>query len=356
MRAIRLVWLFSIFTSLSLACGKVAGGESLLPGQWNREQAWAWYHNQPWRVGCNFLPSTAVNDVEMWQKESFDPKTIDRELGWVQEVGFNSVRVFINYIVWESEPDALKANLKEFLAIADRHNLSTLVILLDDCFKPEPQIGHQLDPESGIHNSQWVQSPGVKRRTDQAAWPKLEAYIKDMIGSFALDKRILAWDIYNEPSKETLTLVEACFRWARETSHQQPLTTCVYGGSADPVRLAEISDIISFHEYSGFESTRKVTGEMQSHGRPVLCTEWMARTAGSRCETHLPFFKENKIGCWNWGFVAGRTQTYYPWGSPKGAVEPALWHHDLLRRDGTPFSTNEIHFIKATITGIPAKP
>jgi hypothetical protein len=184
----------------------------------------------------------------------------------------------------------------------------------------------------------------------------LEQYVKDMVGTFASDKRVLAWDLYNEPAKDSLPLVEASFRWAREAGHDQPLTSCVYGGSADPKRLGEISDVISFHDYSGLGATKNVAGRLLALGRPVFCTEWMARTAGSLFQTHLPYFKENKIACWNWGFVVGRTQTHFPWGSPKDAPEPKVWFHDILRVDGTPYDQQEVRTIKVATGKLPPPP
>ena len=320
--------------------------------RWPAEKAWTWYRAQPWLVGCNFLPSTAVNDVEMWQKESFDPQTIERELGWAQDLGFNTVRVFVNYVVWEADPAGFKETLKRFLEIADRHGISTLVILLDDCFKPEPRVGKQEDPEPGVHNSQWVQSPGVKRRGDRAAWPKLEQYVKEVVAAFASDKRVLAWELYNEPSV-SLPLVEAAFKWAREAKPSQPVTTTIFGNPEMQKRIIELSDVLCFHNYGPLPGVKAEVAALSAHGRPILCTEWMARGAGSRFPTHLPYFKENKMACWNWGLVAGRTQTYFPWGSPKGAPEPKLWHHDILRADGTAFDAREVKSIKVTTGKLP---
>jgi hypothetical protein len=325
----------------------------LAPGQWTVERAGAWYKEQPWLVGCNFLPSTAVNDVEMWQKESFDAQTIDRELGWAQELGFNTVRVFLNYAVWEAEAAGLKDTLRQFLQIAEKHGIATLVILFDDCFKPEPRVGKQPEPEPGVHNSQWVQSPGVKRRGDRASWPKLEQYVQDMVGAFGSDKRVLAWELYNEPSV-SLPLVEAAFQWARAAKPAQPVTTTIYGNAEMQKRIIALSDVLCFHNYGPLSGVKAEVARLLAQGRPVLCTEWMARGGGSRFETHLPFFKENQIACWNWGLVAGRTQTYFPWGSPKGAPEPKPWHHDILRSNGTPFNAREVQFIKVTTGKLPA--
>jgi endo-1,4-beta-mannosidase len=317
------------------------------PGRWPAEKANQWYATQPWLVGCNFLPSTAVNDVEMWQADSFDPQTIDRELGWARGLGFNTVRVFINYVVWKADAQGLKKRLDQFLAIAGRHGIKVMVILLDDCFKQDPKVGKQLPPEPGVHNSQWVASPGAGMVKDPRSWDELEKYVNDMVKTFAHDRRIVVWDLYNEPS-QSLPLVESVFHWARQARPDQPLTTCVYGGSCDPKRLAELSDVISFHCYGPLPDMKSTVQQLAAHRRPLLCTEWMARTGGSRFETHLPYLKQQKVACWNWGLVAGRTQTYFPWGSPKGAAEPKVWHHDILHADGTPFSEREVRVIRAT--------
>ena len=176
---------------------------SALPvsGQWTVQQANDWYAAQSWLVGCNFLPSTAVNDIEMWQAESFVAATIDRELGWAQELGFNSVRVFLNFVVWRDDANELKQRLGEFLRIADRHGIRVMPVLFDDCnFAGRvAATGRQPDPVSGVHNSQWVSSPPLAMVSDKAAWPELEKYVKDMVGAFGNDKRVVLWDLYNEP-------------------------------------------------------------------------------------------------------------------------------------------------------------
>jgi hypothetical protein len=339
----------SVFVIMVTVC--TAGHAAELDGQWPADKARQWYDQQPWLVGCNFLPSTAINDIEMWQAETFDAKTIDRELGWAQDLGFNTVRVFINYVVWKADPDGLKDRMNQFLAIADRHGLKSMVILLDDCFRQTPKVGKQPDPIPGVANSQWFASPGQRMVQDTAAWVDLERYVKDIVSTFGHDRRLVVWDLYNEPS-QSLPLVEAVFRWARQIGPDQPLTSCVYGGKCDPKRIAEISDVISFHGYGPLPVIGKTVHELGAYGRPVLCTEWLRRP-NSRFETHLPFLKQHKIGAWNWGLVAGRTQTYFPWDSVKDALEPTVWCHDLLRSDGTPFSPREVRFIRVTTGMLP---
>lgn len=325
-------------------------------GRWTPERAWTWHRSQPWLVGCNFLPSTAVNDVEMWRTETFDAPTVDRELGWARDLGFNTVRVFLNFVVWREDAPGLRRRFAEFLKIADRHGLSVMPILFDDCnFAGRvATAGPQPAPVPGVHNSQWVSSPPLAMVTDRAAWPALEAYTKDLVGAFAQDRRIVVWDLYNEPGNgmgdKSRPLAEAAFAWAREMKPAQPLTIGAWTDFDSPFsrRLMELSDVVSFHAYDALAGTEAKVKVCREYGRPILCTEWMARGQGSRFETHLPFFQTNRIGCYNWGLVAGRTQTYFPWGSPPGAPEPSLWHHDIFRADGTPFRPREVEFIRVT--------
>lgn len=336
---------------------------SAVSGPWTVSRAWAWYARQPWLVGCNYLPSTAVNDVEMWRKETFDPRTIDRELGWARALGFNTVRVFLNFVVWEAAPENLKRNFRHFLKIADRHGIRALPILFDDCnFAGRVAAdGAQPDPVPGVHNSQWVSSPPLALVTNRAAWPRLEPYVRDIVGTFGKDARVVAWDLYNEPGNsglgdQSLPLVETVFEWARAAEPLQPLTIGAWADfqSRSSRRMMELSDVVSFHSYDQLEGLQAKHRVCSEYGRPLLCTEWMARTLGSRFETHLPYLKANKIGCWNWGLVAGRTQTYFPWGSPKDAPEPTLWFHDLFRADGTPYRLAETRFIKRTTGKLPS--
>ena len=324
--------------------------------RWPVGKAWEWYDKQPWPVGFNFVPSTAANDTEMWQAETFDPKTIDRELGWAEGLGYNSCRVFIQYIVWKEDPQGLKKRVDRFLALADKHGLSTTFVLFDDCafgdpLQPEPFLGKQRDPIPGMILPSWTPSPGLKAVTDRSVRPDLERYIKDVVGTFGQDKRVLLWDLYNEPGgsgmgNKSLPLVEAAFSWARQAKLSQPLTIGTWGGTKKlNDKQIELSDIISFHFYGNYDGMKGRIEEFKKHGRPVICTEWMARTLGSKYETELPLFKQEKVGCYNWGLVNGRTQCQYSWASPKDAPEPEVWFHDLLRRDGSPKNPDEIAFI-----------
>lgn len=308
--------------------------ERLRASRWLPEKAWKWYGEVGPISGCNYLPRTAVNTTEMWQAESFDPKTIDQELGWAEKIGMNGVRVFVQYIVYEADPEGLVKRMDEFLRIADKHGIRTMVILFDDCFLPEPKLGKQPDPVLGVHNSQWTSSPGQTRKRREN-WPALEKYIKGVVGHFARDRRVLAWDLYNEAAPASRPLVAAAFAWARAAEPTQPLTSCW--------QAEDLSDVLTFHDYGA--PNPQALGRLVAE-RPALCTECIARGAGSRFDNVLPAFAEKGIGWYMWGLVRGRTQTYYPWGSPKGAPEPEPWHHDLLQADGTPYRPAEIEAIQ----------
>lgn len=343
------------------AAGGVAG---VAPGPWPVEKARTWYEKQPWPVGVNFLPSTAVNDVEMWQAESFDAATIDRELGWAREAGFNTVRVFINYVVWKADPEGLKERFDRFLATAARHGMTVLPVLFDDCAfaGKEPRIGKQDDPVPGVHNSAWVPSPGLKVVPDPAAWGDTDQYVKDLVRTFGRDARILAWDLYNEPGnsnlgEKSLPLVEATFAWAREAAPEQPLTMGPWAdfGSRLSRRMMELSDIISFHAYDGPGGVRAKIDLCRSYGRPLLCTEWLHRPGGNTVASILPVFARERIGAYSWGLVAGRTQTYMPWGSKAYDATPVLWQHDLFHVDGKPFNEREMRTIKELTGKLPPR-
>jgi len=322
---------------------------------WPRQRAFEWYEKAWPIVGCNYLPRTAVNMTEMWQKETFDPKTIDEELGWAQQAGYNSVRVFIQYLVWKHDPQGLKRRIGEFLAIAHKHKIRPMLVLFCDCAfaGKEPYLGKQDEPVPGVHNSGWVPSPGLKRVTDRGAWPDLERYVKDIVGTFGQDDRVLIWDLYNEPGasrmwEKSLPLAEATFAWARAAKPKQPLTmgAWIKFDSRMSKRLMELSDVISFHGYDGPKGLEAKINTCKTHLRPMICTECLARHVGSRFDAILPVFARNRVGWYNWGLVAGRTQTYMHWGSKRGTPEPKIWQHDVFRPDGTPYDAEEIKLIR----------
>ncbi len=319
---------------------------------WTSQRAWAWYDAAGPIRGCNYLPRTAVNDTEMWQAGSFDLTTIDEELRWAKSIGYTSVRVFLQYLVWADDLESFKARFQTFLATAARYGLSTMPVLFDDCAfaSREPYLGRQDEPVPGVHNSGWVPSPGLERVTDRSVWPGLEHYVKDIVGTFAEDERIIVWDLYNEPGNSTmgeksLPLVEATFVWAREAGPSQPLTVgpWVDFDSSMSQRMFALSDVVSFHSYEGPEGVKETLERCAAFERPLLCTEWLHRPRGNTFAAILPLFDAYQVGWYHWGLVAGRTQTYLLWGSEPGDPTPELWQHDVLHPDGSPYDANELN-------------
>jgi hypothetical protein len=335
---------------------------SEITDRWSKEEASAWYARQPWLVGFNYVPSYACNTTEWWQKETFDSRTIDRELAWAADIGYNTTRVFIQYIVWKDNPEGFKKRFDQFLDIAEKHGISVMPVLFDDCSfgspcQSDPFLGKQREPIPGMILPSWTPSPGRKLGNDPNEKPILKKYVKDMVSSFRSDKRIVIWDLFNEPMHRAMVgnpaLLEEVFSWAREAFPTQPLTISVWNENSEinNVMIAN-SDVISFHAYIDFNGLKNKIRELRKHGRPVICTEWMARIKGSNFATDLPLFKNKNVGCFQWGFVNGRTQCQYPWSNkPGGKVDARTgWFHDILHKDGTPYRKDEIDVIKKIIS------
>jgi hypothetical protein len=356
-----------------MGCTSVQHQASQPRGQWTVEQANAWYAKQPWLVGCNFTPSSAINQLETWQAETWDPTTIDRELGWAQQLGFTSVRVFLHDLLWEQDHEGFLKRMDEFLAMADKHHVGVMFVLFDSVWDPNPKLGKQRDPQPHVHNSGWVQSPGVAALTNLTDRARLKVYVQGVVGHARNDRRVQVWDVFNEPdnpvgqypamkgkAEAALALLKDTITWAREANPSQPITSGVWWHDwSDPAKLSpmdryqlEESDVISFHCYGKPEDMRKRVESLRRYGRPLLCTEYMARPAGSRFDPILGYLKQQHVGAYNWGFVDGKTQTIYPWDSweKKYTGEPELWFHDILRRDGTPYDAKEVEYIKS-VTG-----
>jgi hypothetical protein len=343
------------------------------PSRWTEQQAKDWYAQQPWLIGSNYIPATAINQLEMWQVDSFDPERIDLELGWAESIGLNTMRVFLHDLLWQQDADGFQKRIDTFLTIAAKHHIRILFVLFDSVWDPNPQLGKQRAPTPGVHNSGWVQSPGAAALKDPTQYPRLEAYVKGVVGAFAKDSRVLGWDVWNEPSNTNVPayrkneppnkreivreLLPKVFAWAREAGATQPLTSGLWEGDfANPAKMNPIakvqfeeSDVLSFHDYGPPPTFKKHVRELEKYHRPVICTEYMARPRKSTFAGILPIAKANKVGAINWGLVAGKTQTFLPWDSwekPYTDRQPKVWFHEIFRTDGTPYRAEETAFIK----------
>ena len=321
---------------------------------WTKQQANDWYKKQGWLVGADFLPSTAINQLEMWQAETFDSATIDRELGWAHNIGMNVMRVYLHDLAWQEDPEGFKNRISRYLAISTKNQIKTLFTIFDDCWNPDPAIGKQPDPKPGIHNSGWVRSPSKTVHDDATQWTYLEKYVKDVLTTFRNDDRVLMWDLYNEPgnssyNETSMPLLKKIFEWAWTVRPSQPLTAATWYDNKDfnTFQLAN-SDIITIHNYNDADNLEKELKEKAKLGRPIVCSEYMARPRNSRFQTHLPIFKKYNVGAINWGLVSGKSNTIYQWSKPiPDGSEPELWFHDIFRKDGTPYDKKETDFIKA---------
>lgn len=331
----------------------------VVPEPWSKEKANEWYKDKAWPVGCNFIPSTAINQLEMWQEETYDRETIDMELGWAADLGFNTVRVYLHNVVWEADAEGFKDRIDDFLKICDSHGIKAMFVFFDDCWYGNAQLGKQLDPDPGLHNSFWLQCPRYSEVMDESVHPSLKAYLQDIMEQFKDDERILLWDLYNEPANnhfvvDVFPFVKKVVQWAREVAPSQPITIGVWKHQIETAELnrfqLENSDVISYHNYSDYESMKKSIYNFKSFGRPVICSEYLARGNKSKFQTHMPMMKREKVGAINWGLVFGKTQTVYPWNTPLNAPVPEVWHHDIFWKDGTPYDEEEVKFIKR-VTG-----
>lgn len=340
--------------------------------RWTEAQAKARYAEQPWLVGANYTPASAINQLEMWQAATWDPKRIDYELGLAQGIGMNTMRVFLHDQLWAQNPEGFRQRIDAFLTMAKAHGIRPLFVLFDSCWDPDPRLGPQHPPIPGVHNSGWVQGPGMAGLRDRAGWPRYRAYVQGVIGAFKDDPRILGWDVWNEPDngadqykgqegKEPLVraLLAQVFDWARAADPSQPLTSGVWqgedwtpGGRTSPMEKLQLgqSDVISFHDYSWPETFERRVRQLLPYNRPILCTEYMARGNGSTFDGSLPIGKRHNVAMMNWGFVDGKTQTRLPWDSwkkPYVLEEPTIWFHEVFRADGTPYRPAEVALIRS---------
>lgn len=346
--------------------------DTIAGGPWPEDRAAAWLSERGWLRGCNFIPSTAINQLEMWQEESFDEATIDRELGYAEAIGFNSVRVHLHDLLFKQDSRGFLSKIDRFLELAQKHHIGAMLVLFDSCWNGLPKIGKQPAPMPYTHNSGWVQSPGIEALANASSTAELREYVQGVIGAFRDDPRIHAWDLYNEPGNRgspdtcalepankrelAMVLLHWSFDWARGLDPIQPLTSAPWGGDfAHPEKQTpsqklqlDNSDVISFHNYGTLLELQNCVDRLRRYRRPILCTEFMARSSGSKFDPNLQYLKKYKIGAYCWGLVSGKTQTIFPWDSwtKEYRAEPKIWFHDIFRPDGAPFCAEEIDYIK----------
>lgn len=362
-----------------------------VPGRWSEKRIKQWFDTLPWLVGCNYIPSTAINQIEMWQASTWDSLTILRELKMARSLGMNTLRVYLHDMVWYTDSFGFYSRMDKFISYCSKFSIRPIFVFFDDCHYPEPYIGTQPLPVKKWHNSGWVNSPARKivnkiynntQTKDELL--RLKNYLQGVLLRYAQDKRILAWELYNEPGRgnaleggndrsddNSSKLLLFAWKWAREINPSQPLTATAFGSLGRLNNLINFinSDFYSIHPYGDATYLVNKIMEYKRFNRPIFVTEWLARTMGSTVENCLPVLKAFNIPAYNWGFVSGKTGTIWPWSSRRdengnflninnlrknGQViqpgdqlpEPKVWFHDLFRIDGSPYSQNEIDIFR----------
>ncbi len=351
------------FVLLVLVASQTEGCKEGHHQRWSVKEAKQWSDETGWLRGSNFSPGTAINQLEMWQAETFDTTTIDRELGWAENIGMNCMRVFLHHLAWQIDKEGFKNRMEQYLAIADRHGIKTMFVFFDDCWNPVYHAGKQPDPVPEKHNSGWVQDPGKLLYQDSTLMTVLEDYVKDILSSFKDDKRVAIWDLYNEPKEgknreKSLPLLRQIFEWAREVGPSQPLTSAVWKRRFKEVTHFQLenSDVITYHTYDPPEEHQEFIDTLKTFGRPMICSEYMMRINNSLFRNIMPMLKKQNIGAINWGLVTGKTNTRYPWSKfLKDSLAKKIWFHDIFHPDGRPYDPVEIDTIKA-LTGTPRPP
>jgi hypothetical protein len=343
---IRILFCISVFWTSACAAQRPV---------WTAAKANSWYAGKGWLRGCDFIPSTAINQLEMWQAATFDPAGIDRELGYAESIGLNCMRVFLHHVAWQEDTAGFKQRVDSYLGIAAKHHISTIFVFFDDCWNATYHAGPQPAPKIGIHNSGWLRDPGKLYYDEPGLVDTLQNYIKDILKTFGHDPRILLWDLYNEPGNsdygdKSFVLLEQIFTWGREVGPDQPLSAGVWNIKLQDLNAFQLShsDVITYHDYEGPEAHLRCIDSLRKFGRPLICTEYMARLRGSTFFNIMPLLKKEDVAAINWGLVTGKTNTKYAWDTPmRDGAEPKVWFHDIFRADGTPFDPKEVDFIRS---------
>jgi len=347
--------------------GTVVDLAKLRNARWDESRAFQYVRTFGEVKGCNYVPSDGSSILHLPNKE-----LIGRELRWARDVvGLNCVRVWIGLAEYQLDQEGVLKNFDSFLQICDENQIKVLPVLsIQQMLDPDYDFGAQ-DANKGVMNFQpsvhgggwrypgrlhWTccEPEGSISEKTLAAWeksrPAAEQFIRSTLSRYAKDERIILWDLYNEAPKAARPVVEMIFQWAREVNPSQPLSVCWQGH--------DLSDVITFHTYGrpGFETANRNSlgwdfltelDWARAWGRPMLCTEWLARPFGNTIEAILPFFERYHVGWFVWGLCAvGPAQYQFPWGWPMGSPPPEKWFHCLLYPDGTPYSAEEILMIR----------
>lgn len=344
--------------------------------RWTAEEATEWYEAFPWIRGCNFIGSDCAGRIDMWQSYRSEEHfaTAERELALAEKIGFNSIRLLVEFDVWYQEHDAFTENLERYIALAASHGLSVVIALANEAaisrgefsLKPLGEQSYAL----GYHQGRLPLSP------EQAAKPGIHPLevepwkshylrmVREIVEKYRDDERVVMWNVYNEPGiiigERAIPLLSALFETVRACDPVQPLAADVWhpvkgGEISNPIDKVsfELSDVISFHSYTAYRWFVPQIEALKKLGRPIFLTEWLNRISHNDVAEIYPLLYLEKIACYCWGFVVGKTQTNEPWDSLwlqyENGTHPELdftkWQHDLFRPSLHPYDPHEIEII-----------
>lgn len=348
--------------------------------RWSKEKAWKWYNARPWIRGCNYMSADCANRVDQWQELGFEERfeTTESELELMKETGFNAVRLILEYVVWKEEHDGFMERLERYISLCAKYGISCMIVLANDCMPPKNELwkmpyvgkqeyvwGYHGGKKSAQHSLQTSPAPHFYLDNPESRADYFRM-VEEIVTKYKNDERIIVWDVYNEPGngrRDDLTPenLKALFELVRACEPIQPLTSAVWRIKGDGTPLSEVeqyaldhSDIVSYHFYGNYNEHIKIIHRLKKEGRPIITTEWLGRIFGNDVFSLFPLFYLERIGCYNWGFVAGKYQTYEPWegtwqmyerGRCKN-VDFTKWFHDLYRPSHHPYDPKEIELIK----------
>lgn len=351
----------------------------IMAEQWSAQRANAWYQARPWIRGCNFMGSDCANRIDQWQEQGFAQRlaTADRELALAAQTGFNSIRIVLEFFVWQQQHDGFMERLEQYLQTAWKHGISCMIVFGNDCTTPKdenwrpqtlgPQtydIGYHGGRKNSPHGS--FDGVGYSLLDEPALAAQHYEWVREIVQKYREDERVLLWDVFNEPGNShrkdlSLPHLQKFFALVREIDPIQPVSAGIWTFNGDFAALPPIeryalehSDIITYHNYGTYEQNIFVLKQLKKLGRPVINTEWLSRGCHNTVQEMFPLFYLEEVGCYNWGFVAGKYQTFepsnYAWEAyekdPTFAYDFTKWMHDLYRPSLRPYDPREIELIQ----------
>lgn len=353
--------------------------------KWSRQKAWEWYNSQPWIRGCNYMSADCANRIDCWQEYEFEEKfeTTRGELALMAELGYNSIRIIPEFFVWDKEHDGFMERFERYIELAAQNGISCMVVLGNDCVPPYEEavkrmhLGEQ-HVDWGYHGGRKVSQHGHFGGSGYSILDEPEnaeryyEFVKEIVEKYKADKRIIIWDVFNEPGnskRDSMSLphLKRFFEIIRDIDPIQPLTVAIWSQTTNLDSLKDIekfglenSDIISYHNYGTYENNIRELKLLKGFDRPIINTEWLNRCGGNTVEELFPLFYLENVGCYNWGFVAGKYQTYEPWNgiwdgykeNPRAYdnFDFTKWLHDLYRPNHNPYNPKETELIKRFCT------